>query len=371
MSTVRSHRLLWVWLALTALCLVWMWLAPGEEVVPFHLIWIAFALAYGFEPWSLRLTGVLLAGVTVATSAILLPRAEGGLISWAETTELALMLVLGLMLVWHVQRRLAALAAVTAIADHQVLVARERERLARLTSHEMRTPLTIASGYVDLLLDREQGTTETVDLEVVRDELSRLHLASDRLLRMIRGEDLMPPEHLELGQLAEATVARWATVADRDWRAETEPTTLLASSDRVRSCLDTLIENAVRHTRPGDVIRVGCSTSALGARLLVADSGPGFTDAQARSLNDPRAPQTGIGPSGPHGQSGYGLGIVQAIVGTRGGLVRAGRAAEGGALVVVELPGIRTSVVRAGRSEAEPSPSERVGLARSSQHAGG
>jgi len=45
-----TYWLFWPWVVLTVACLGLMWAAPGEEVVPFHLIWIGFALAYGFEP---------------------------------------------------------------------------------------------------------------------------------------------------------------------------------------------------------------------------------------------------------------------------------------------------------------------------------
>src|SRR5688572_10487520 len=160
-----------------------MWGSPGDEVIPFHLIWIGFALAYGFEPWPIPITCAALAVSSLASGVILLARARLGVIAWEETTEIVLMATLAGLVVWHVRRRLAATAAVTRLADHQVAAARQRERLARLTSHEMRTPLTIASGYVDLLLAREDRDSQRDDLLVVRDELGRLDRAGDRLLR--------------------------------------------------------------------------------------------------------------------------------------------------------------------------------------------
>ena len=67
----QRYRLFWPWVALTLVCLAWMWVAPGEEVVPFHLIWMGFALAYGFEPWPVRLTCLSLAIATVAWAIVL------------------------------------------------------------------------------------------------------------------------------------------------------------------------------------------------------------------------------------------------------------------------------------------------------------
>ncbi len=336
-----GYSLFWPWLWLTLVCLYWMWIAPGDEVVPFHLIWIGFALAYGFEAWPVRVTCVALGTVAVASGVVLVVRARAGVIAWEETTEIGLMLVLAVLVMWHVRRRLAALAEVTRIADYQVATASERERLARLTSHEMRTPLTIAAGYVDLLLAREDRDDHREDLQVVRDELGRLWRAGDRLLRMIRLEDLPPLDAVDLSGLVDETVTRWATVAERDWRIETAPAFLVGSRERLRVCLDTLIENAGRYTESGETIRVFCCTDDPVVWLGVADSGPGFTREQTALLNDRDRLDPGrgldVGASGPGGQTGYGLGIVREIVTARDGLVRAGRSREGGAFVLIVL----------------------------------
>jgi signal transduction histidine kinase len=339
-----TYWLFWPWVVLTVACLGLMWAAPGEEVVPFHLIWIGFALAYGFEPWPVPITCVALALATVLSGAILLTRASLGIIAWEETSEILLMATLACLVLWHVRRRLAATAAVTRLADHQVAAARQRERLGRLTSHEMRTPLTIASGYVDLLLAHEDRHDQCDDLLVVRDELGRLVRAGDRLLRTITLEDELPQDSLDLSDLVEETVTRWSTVAHRTWVSDTTQATGVASRERLRVCLDTLIENAVRYTEPGGTIRVFCHPDGPGAICLgVADSGPGFSPEQAALLNDRECAAhgdngLGIGPSGPGGQTGYGLGIVQEIITARHGTVRAERAPEGGALVRMHLP---------------------------------
>lgn len=341
-ARVSRYSLFWPWLALTFICLAWMWIAPGDEVIPFHLIWIGFALAYGFEAWPVRPTCLALGTVAVASGVILVLRARAGVIAWEETTEIVLMLAMAVLVMWHVRRRLAALAEVTRVADGQVATAKERERLARLTSHEMRTPLAIAAGYVDLLLAREDRDDHREDLHVVRDELGRLWRAGDRLLRMIRLEDPTPQDAVDLNGLVDETVTRWATVAEREWRTETATAYVVGSHERLRVCLDTLIENAVRYTEAGQTIRVFCRTDdATGVWLGVADSGPGFTREQTALLNDRHrldaGPGLDVGASGPGGQTGYGLGIVREIVTARDGLVRAGRSREGGALVLIVL----------------------------------
>jgi signal transduction histidine kinase len=83
-----------------------------------------------------------------------------------------------------------------------------------------RTPLSIATGYVDLLLRAEVGSQHRQDLEIVRDELGRLGRAGDRLLRMIRLQDMPDRTTFDLSQLITETVERWGVVADRDWQVE-------------------------------------------------------------------------------------------------------------------------------------------------------
>ncbi len=330
----------WIALALTLTGLMWLW--PGDEVVPYHLIWISFALTYGFAPWPVGRTVAVLGVLTALTGAILIYRATTGEVAWEETAEIPLMWLLSLLLVWHVQRREAALTTVTRLARHEIAAAERRARLGRLTSHEMRTPLTIALGYVDLLLAQEQDAERRADLEVVRDELGRLSRAGQRLLRMIQLREILDRSPLDVDELVRETTQRWATVADRCWVVDTRGGSFQGSSERVRACLDTLIENALRYTADGGTVRVLCFRRDDHLWLGVADSGPGFTPDLARRINN-HVP--GSSPTqAPHGdldarsQTGLGMGLVQEIVEARGGRVCAGRSREGGALVMMLLP---------------------------------
>ncbi len=336
-----GQRLLVPWLVVSVVCLWWMWVAPGDEVVPYHLIWISFALAYGFEAWPVARTSISLGVVSVLTGGLLVARAADGTIHWEETTEIPLMLTLALLVVWHVQRRAAATRTAVAVAGREAAAAARRERLGRLTSHEMRTPLTIASGYVDLLYEREDRPDRLADLGVVRDELGRLARAGDRLLRMIRLQDHLPRAVVDVDALLEETAHRWSSVATRRWLVETSAGKVQASPERLRACLDTLIENALRYTGAQDVVRLLAYRRDGHLWMGVADSGPGLSEQVARRINGQRdrtpGPGDGVRPD-PRSQTGLGIGLVQDIVESRRGLVFAGQSREGGALVVTRSP---------------------------------
>ena len=350
-ARLRTQRLFLPWLLFWAVCTWWMWVDPGVEVVPYHLIWITFCLGYGFEPWPLRQTLVALGLTTLGSGAVMVAHTRDGLLEAAELAEIPLMMLLCLLVVGHVRRRDAATHRAEVLARRQVAGAARRERLARLTSHEMRTPLTIATGYVDLLLepgpDQEAQESARADLVVVRDELGRLSRACDRLVRMIRLQDHLPTAPVDVDALLDETSRRFAALAERRWLVESSAGTVHGSSERLRACLDTLIENALRYTDTGDTVRLLALREDDGLWIGVADSGPGLSPALARSVNGLEAGTTSA-PVDERSQTGLGLGLVKEIVTARGGRLHAGRSREGGALLVARLPLTAASQVTTG-----------------------
>lgn len=99
-------------------------------------------------------------------------------------------------------------------------------------------------------------------------ELSRLSRANDRLLRMITLQDQAHWEDVDLGRLLNQVAARWGAVAERTWQVDVVPGACRLSPEHLRVCLDTLIENALRYTGPGDVVRL-CARPIDGWTLVV------------------------------------------------------------------------------------------------------
>lgn len=343
-DATRRHRLLLAWLALSLLCVLAMWLAPSYEVVPYHAIWIGFALLYGFEPWSMRVTAVGLASVCAVSGALLVYHL-GGEEAWRELFEIPLMLLLCGLVVWHVQRRESALRTVNSLARERIATAAARERLGRLTSHEIRSPLTVAGCYVDLLRRDETDPARLRDFSVLQDELARIERSADRLLRMVQIHDHLPRTRIRVRAALEQTVERWSAVAHRTWVVESTDCTLEASPERLVACLDTLVENAVRYTDELDTVRLFASEEGEEVVIGVADSGPGLTPGLIATINDegPHLAGARANPSpDPLSQTGLGLGLAQEILQARGGRLSADRSDEGGALLVFHLPRRRT-----------------------------
>ena len=355
----RRHLLL-VWTLWAVACVFVMFLRPGQETIPYHLGWAGFALAFGLGTWSRDELVTALGWYTVGTGAILVRSWALGNIGWEETSEIPLMFLLAMLMVWHVRRRQAALTDVTRLAEREVQACLDREQLMRLTSHELRTPLTIARGYIELLQTRSTELENQQDLSVVGDELERLSRVSDRLIRMIRLQDDSTSEMVNIDQVMAQAVERWQVVADRRWLLDARAGCIVGSTERLRTGLDTLVENAIRYTSAGDTIRLVGSRQLEHVVVGVLDTGVGLTDDQIMAINageqspPPAARATAAGaetetyPSAAQGKetdagdslagTGLGLSIVRALAHARGGTLHASQAPGGGASMILSFP---------------------------------
>lgn len=322
--------------AVVIICLVLMVAAPGEETVPYHVGWIVLVVWHGIRPWTPGTAAVVLGGYGVASGAIMVSRASAGVIPVEECAEIPLMCLLVLLMVSHVKRRQDALAELDDVHARERVLARRRERTAQLISHEIRTTLTVAGGYLEIALGRSTDPAIRNDLEVATDEMMRLDRASQRLLRMIGIQEALPMQEVDVDDLMADTMMRWASVAPpRSWVLDAAVGMARCEPAQLRTCLDTLIENSLRHTEENDVVRLVGWVRDGQACLGLADSGLGFPGALAASLNNGSpAPAHGADPT----RTGLGLGLVQEVARVHGGRVHVGRSAEGGALVTLVLP---------------------------------
>jgi signal transduction histidine kinase len=101
--------------------------------------------------------------------------------------------------------------------------------------------------------------------------------------------------------------------------------------------LDALLENAVRHTRPGGTIKLIARPAGDRLRLTVQDDGDGIP-AAARDRVFDRFYRVQQGRSRRTGGAGLGLSIVRAVVEAHSGTVAVDSASGTGAAFRIELP---------------------------------
>jgi signal transduction histidine kinase len=329
---------------------------PAWETIPFHFVWISVTIVYGFRVWSPAVTGVILSAVILATGASILADAFAGTQLWGELFEVPLMSAMFLAMVWHARRRQSAMRQVEALADMRASLLERQERFLHDASHELRTPVTIARGHLELLC---RETPDSPELTVALDELERMERIVDRLLLLAKVEqpDFVVLRDVEIDRFLEDVFMRWSEVAPRAWRLDLDVAGVVrVDPEALRSALDALLENAVKYTEP----RAGIALRghAVGGEIViaVADEGAGVPDEALGSIFD-RSARADDARTRAQGGVGLGLAIVAAIARAHGGRCTVERR-NGQTVFSLALP-VGAEV------EAEPAAVERlaVGLA--------
>ncbi len=291
---------------------------PGKETIPFHLVWASFALLYGLCPWPRRATFIVFAAITAVTGTALVRHAMAGTIEWEECSEIVLMGAIISLLIWHVNRQWAAQARLRALQQADRRRSQQRENAARFGSHEVRTRLTIARGYAQLIADQSAEAAVREDAELVVAELVKASALTTNLLTLVRVVEPSVPEPVDLDLMLAEILRRWSVTADRTWSARSTVGTVQGDNERLEAILDCLLENAVRFTRPGDSIEMTADAQGEELVLIVRDAGAGIPAADLDTIFETF--RTGS-TAGERAGSGLGLAIVKAVTEARGGSV--------------------------------------------------
>jgi signal transduction histidine kinase len=206
--------------------------------------------------------------------------------------------------------------------------------------HELRTPITIVQGHLELMGDDPQEQEETV--AIVFDELDRMSRLVEDLLLLAKTErpDFLQPEQVAVESLMQELYQKATVLAsDRQWLLESNASgEVWIDRQRITEAAMNLAENAVQHTISGDTITLGSRTSsnAQTVELWVQDTGEGIAlDDQQRIFE--RFVRVGNTRRKSDG-SGLGLSIVQAIAEAHGGSVTVYSRPGSGSIFTLVLP---------------------------------
>ncbi|TDD94267.1 sensor histidine kinase [Jiangella asiatica] len=203
--------------------------------------------------------------------------------------------------------------------------------------HELRTPITIIRGHLELMDSADPADVAEVR-GLVLDELDRMHRMVDDLVMLAKAKrpDFVHPRPVELDRLVDDVIDKASALADRQWRVDARTSaTVDLDQQRITQALLQLISNAVKFTEPGDTIAVGAQLAGGEARLWVRDTGIGIAPEDAERIFD-RFTRGDVG-RGVDG-SGLGLAIVSAIAEAHRGRVTVDSRLGGGAVFVISLP---------------------------------
>ena len=200
--------------------------------------------------------------------------------------------------------------------------------------HELRTPITIIRGHLDVMGDDPADRHDT--LELVSDELDRMGRLVNDLLLLAKATrpDFLQPETIDLHDLTHELFAKASALAPRDWRlAAVGSARIVADRQRLTQAVMNLSQNAASHTGKDDAIELGSEISNGDVHLWVRDTGPGVPEEnQARIFERfVRLDRAGEG-------AGLGLAITAAVAEAHGGRVALDSRPGAGARFSVIIP---------------------------------
>ena len=236
-----------------------------------------------------------------------------------------------------------------ALEERDATVSELRESEARMrrfvgdASHELRTPLAAISAYAELFERGAKGNPEDLErtLKGISDQSARMRDLVEDLLLLARLDDGRPLDltRVDLGDLL-ADAAETHRALGAAWPLElnvAQGVVIEADRGRVRQVVDNLLGNVRAHTPEGTKVDLSLVARPDGARITVADHGPGIADEDRAKVFE-RFYRADPSRSRASGGSGLGLAIVTALVAAHGGSVALATTPGGGTTFTVDLP---------------------------------
>lgn len=202
--------------------------------------------------------------------------------------------------------------------------------------HELRTPITIVRGHLELLDEDPAERKKTVAL--VLDELDRMSRIVADLLQLAKAEepDFLTLAPTDVAELTDEVHAKAGALAPCEWLLEERATGIvLADRQRLTQALVQLAENAVQYGDEQEPIAIGSSLADGELRLWVRDRGSGIPEQEQERIFERFA--RGGGGRRSDG-AGLGLSIVKAIAEAHHGRVEVRSQPGSGATFTLVLP---------------------------------
>ena len=208
--------------------------------------------------------------------------------------------------------------------------------------HELRTPVTIIRGHLELMDSSDPEDVEQ-SKEIALDELNRMSLLINDLVTLATANraDFLSSQPTEIGPLLDDILDKARALGPQKWRlGQRVEATVELDGARITQAMLQLCANAVKFSEPDTRIDLGASvqrTTREGSllRFWVRDNGVGIENADLEKIF------TRFGRAGQQSRtqgSGLGLNIVSAIAAAHGGVVWVQSVPGGGSTFYIDIP---------------------------------
>lgn len=215
-------------------------------------------------------------------------------------------------------------------------------------SHELRTPIAVIQGYVNML-DRWGKEDEQVlgeSIEALKNESQHMKELVEQLLFLARGDSGRQHLNMERTDINRMVSEVWeeSMMIDENHRYEFKGTEseVCVNGDvaMIKQSVRIFVQNAAKYSEPGTTIKLGVSDEAGYVSYLIEDEGTGMESSDIIHIFD-RFYRSDEARNGETGGSGLGLSIAKWIVDAHGGTIQVISRADIGSRFIVRFPKLR------------------------------
>lgn len=214
------------------------------------------------------------------------------------------------------------------------------EKFLSDASHELKTPLTVVRGYLDML-SRPTVASEVRDSaqKALKQAIRMQHIIDDLLeIAEVRSADSKNDETVNLSNLVlDALDDLKAMGADHIVEASIEADVFVTgSSQQLQSMLANLIGNLNAHLAPRTPVQIRLTGNDHFVELSLADAGPGFPSEILANSDEPVRFRRGDNTK--PGSTGLGLALIFEVVAKHRGTLKLATSQLGGAQTKISFP---------------------------------
>ena len=221
--------------------------------------------------------------------------------------------------------------AIAILAEKLSQVDKLKSQFVANVSHDLRTPITSIKGYIDNLLDGIYGELtekQTRNLSRVQNKCNELIELVNDLLDLSRIESgaitLQAKDMLLLDLIEEVVVSLRHQAEEKNTSISLSCENnlrLTADPNRLKQILTNILDNAVKFTEDGGVVKVDVIDKKNEVEISVSDTGIGIPESERQQIFDRFYQSTVLNGRGAKG-TGLGLAIAKSLVEMHGGQIK-------------------------------------------------
>jgi two-component system, OmpR family, sensor kinase len=224
-----------------------------------------------------------------------------------------------------------------AMLDRLEAVYRSQREFLRAAGHEFRTPLTVATGHLEMLADGTTPEERDATVALVLDELHRMGRVTDDLQALAEAEraDFLAPQQVDMRELADQLITKARALGERNWQLdEVAEGMFVADRSRLTQAVLNLVDNAVKNTQERATIAIGTAIRLDEIHIWVRDTGVGIREEERERILERFV--RGADAGRRYRGAGLGLAIVKTVAEAHGGRVTVdSRPGEGSRFTIV------------------------------------